>query len=452
MQEQDKDIWTYEENGTRYEICYTPESIRHPAKMFIPMCREIIKRYTKPGDLVLDCMAGIGTTIIEGMLLSRNVIGVEYEQKFVDMAQANIDKTNKQMGFMKGLGIGKIVKGDSRELVKVLGGVWAENIIFSPPFADKVASQDKKWLKERVGMKGGQADEQEYSDNKEDNGNIANLKYNPLEKGGENITASGELPFSNVTMEKPASDKWQGPDFTQQVYSTDKEDKNQIANLKYADNGVDNAIVTSPPFANTLGTNQTGEGTSTYKQTGFANTVPYSQTKDNIGNMPYKADSIITSPPYGHESYKTKEQQAGHDSQCGEDKFGYAENYSDDLNNCGNYSGQTYLDAMLVIYQQCFAVLKNEGSMILVTKNFTRAGKEVRLDTDTIKLCEMAGFEYVTRHYRKIKNPSFWIQNAIIKWKKKYPDIPPPYPMFEDVLVFKKRKHEDAERERELIQ
>ncbi len=84
-----KDIWKFKLVGKRNKICYTEESIRHPAKMELNMCRQIIKLYSKKGDLILDPMAGIGTTIIEGILLGRNVIGIEYEQKFCDMANQN---------------------------------------------------------------------------------------------------------------------------------------------------------------------------------------------------------------------------------------------------------------------------------------------------------------------------------------------------------------------------
>ena len=80
-----KDIWEFNDYGKRNLICYTSESIRHPAKMELSLCREIIKRYSKLGDTILDPMAGIGTTIIEGMLLGRNVIGIECEQEIMNI-------------------------------------------------------------------------------------------------------------------------------------------------------------------------------------------------------------------------------------------------------------------------------------------------------------------------------------------------------------------------------
>jgi len=48
---QDKDVWIFEEYSKRNEICYTKESIRHPAKGHLQMFREIIKRYSKKADI-----------------------------------------------------------------------------------------------------------------------------------------------------------------------------------------------------------------------------------------------------------------------------------------------------------------------------------------------------------------------------------------------------------------
>lgn len=115
-----KDIWKFKEVSKRNEICYTSESIRHPAKMHLQMCREIIKLYSKKGDLILDCMGGIGTTLIEGVLLGRNVIMVEYESKFCKMAEDNLKRVNKNCSYFKSLGKGQVIKGDSRQLSDLL--------------------------------------------------------------------------------------------------------------------------------------------------------------------------------------------------------------------------------------------------------------------------------------------------------------------------------------------
>ncbi len=53
---------------------YLPESNRHPAKMLPALPRR--ETYGDPGDLVVDPMCGIGTTLVEAASLGRHAIGV----------------------------------------------------------------------------------------------------------------------------------------------------------------------------------------------------------------------------------------------------------------------------------------------------------------------------------------------------------------------------------------
>jgi len=55
-----------------------------------------ISTYTEPGDLVLDPMAGIGSTLIEAMHLGRDAIGVEYEQQWATWARLNLEHATSQ--------------------------------------------------------------------------------------------------------------------------------------------------------------------------------------------------------------------------------------------------------------------------------------------------------------------------------------------------------------------
>lgn len=90
----------------------------------------------------------------------------------------------------------------------------------------------------------------------------------------------------------------------------------------------------------------------------------------------------------------------------------------------------TYLEAMLQIYHECFKVLKPNGYMILITKNFIRNKHVVRLDLDTIKLCEKAGFILEDRWYRKMQSYSFWVTLYYKKYGLRVE--------YEDILVFRK--------------
>ena len=108
------------------------------------------------------------------------------------------------------------------------------------------------------------------------------------------------------------------------------------------------------------------------------------------------------------------------------------EDYIKSQENIGNLKGQTYLFAMLEVYQGCYRVLKSPSLMCLVTKNFIRNKQEIRLDLDTIKLCEQAGFGLIERHYRKLTSQSFWR----VIYAQRYPTAP--ILDKEDILIFRK--------------
>jgi modification methylase len=61
---------------------------QHPAKMRPSLARAILQIFGE--SPVLDPMAGIGTTLVEAMLLGMNAVGVEFESKFADQANSNI--------------------------------------------------------------------------------------------------------------------------------------------------------------------------------------------------------------------------------------------------------------------------------------------------------------------------------------------------------------------------
>lgn len=214
-------------------------------------------------------------------------------------------------------------------------------------------------------------------------------------------------------------------------------DKGNIANLKY---GEIDKIITSPPYEDKVAAADLEFYKKKCIQTGRNPNSPHAQ---GISSYTDKIDHIITSPPYeGSLTGSSDEDRAKEfermralglkiNPNSADQKVRGAE-YSDDKSNIGNLKSQSYLDAMKIVYSECFKVLKPGGLMILVTKNFIRNQKEIRLDLDTIKLCEQSGFTFLDRWYRKLHAQSFWR----IIYKKKFPDAPSLD--FEDVLVFKK--------------
>ncbi|SQD94261.1 Putative RNA methylase (fragment) [Parafrankia sp. Ea1.12] len=80
--------------------------------MLPALARHIITTFTKPGDLVVDPMCGIGTTLVEAAHLGRHALGIEYEPRW-----ATIGRTNATLAHTQGAtGTIQLITGDSRRL------------------------------------------------------------------------------------------------------------------------------------------------------------------------------------------------------------------------------------------------------------------------------------------------------------------------------------------------
>jgi tRNA1(Val) A37 N6-methylase TrmN6 len=112
---------------------YTPESMTHPGKMLPAIARYAIRTYTTPGDVVLDPMAGIGTTLVEAMRLGRRGVGVEFEPEWVAKAADNIRRSE----LAGAPGRAEIYAGDSTVLPSLLPANLRGQValvITSPPY------------------------------------------------------------------------------------------------------------------------------------------------------------------------------------------------------------------------------------------------------------------------------------------------------------------------------
>ena len=65
-------------------------NIFHPTQKPLELFEYLIKTYTNEGDLVLDNCIGSGTTAVACKQLNRNFIGIEKEQKYVDIANKRL--------------------------------------------------------------------------------------------------------------------------------------------------------------------------------------------------------------------------------------------------------------------------------------------------------------------------------------------------------------------------
>jgi modification methylase len=116
---------------------YVPESIAHPAKMLPELARRAVGAYSAPGDIVLDPMCGIGTTLVEAMHLGRNAFGIEYEPRWAELAEANLALAEA----FGASGTGDIRRGDARDVGSLVPASLRGRIalvLTSPPYGSSV--------------------------------------------------------------------------------------------------------------------------------------------------------------------------------------------------------------------------------------------------------------------------------------------------------------------------
>ena len=141
-------LWPVAQVSAQYQRAghYDAECSEHPAKMIPELARRIIAEYSMPGDLVLDPLAGIGTTLVEAARLGRRALGVEVEERWVELARRNLDATLE--GTTRSLA--EIRIGDARSLdtllVEAAGTI--DLVCTSPPYGVDAGVIDKPgWLK-----------------------------------------------------------------------------------------------------------------------------------------------------------------------------------------------------------------------------------------------------------------------------------------------------------------
>jgi DNA modification methylase len=96
--------------------------------------RNVILRYSDPGDVVLDYFCGAGTTGIECKLLGRNFIGLDINPHAVALAEENITAASTGL-FDNGYATTELRVGDARYLSSITAGS-VDLICAHPPYAD----------------------------------------------------------------------------------------------------------------------------------------------------------------------------------------------------------------------------------------------------------------------------------------------------------------------------
>jgi len=117
-------VWSFPDRGNwathngKYRGNWSP---------YIP--RNLILRYSKEGDTILDQFAGSGTTLIEAKLLNRNCIGVDINPASLELCHKNINFHHENCGQVI------IKQGDARNL-SFVNNKSIDFICTHPPYAN----------------------------------------------------------------------------------------------------------------------------------------------------------------------------------------------------------------------------------------------------------------------------------------------------------------------------
>jgi tRNA G10 N-methylase Trm11 len=212
------------------------------------------------------------------------------------------------------------------------------------------------------------------------------------------------------------------------------------------------SIVFSPPYAGSLSAKKnTKSFMSREERLRWAAGEPlekrgmnYGPSPGNIGNVSNYGEevfeSIVFSPPYREANRGGGIAKRGYEGKHGRDeglKDRCDRPLSSDKNNIGNVVyGSTYLGEMFKIYLECYKVLKPGRFMVVVVKDIRRKGCTIPLGADTIRLCQLAGFDCFEVIVNMMYFPSFWMLHHAIKAQKG--GQPMALKIHEYVLVFRK--------------
>lgn len=408
----------------KWKNLFPKKSIEFPAKANLNLVQFLIEEFTERGDTVLDVMCGTASTCVMASLAGRHGVGVELEKKYVEWALEAKRRTEATLGEKGEI---KIIQGDSRELSKVLGMV--DSIITSPPYAETIQRVGGSSHLEHVGVS--TKTSREYSSNPENIGNLPSGNVDAV------ITSP---PYSESRTEMGGEKGKRGGDSKFRVKKdyVNPEEENNISRLPH---GNIDAVITSPPYEGILSGDKDGPGATSIKNPhGFKASSQPTYTEEKTWTEKHKIDAVITSPPYADQEVgkairpnrwaKIKDREGFKGRKAW--KEGEPSHYSNSKNNIGNLKKENYFEAMQKVYEESWKVLKPNGRIIIILKNFIRNKAVVDLVYDSYRLLGHVGFKLEKVYKLKLKNESFW---RILN-RRKYPGTPKLG--HEYVLVFSK--------------
>jgi DNA modification methylase len=126
--------------------------LRHPAKFPESLAMEFITFFTKANQVVLDPMAGTGSTLVAALRTRRHAYGIELNPVYAEIAnQWLIEEKNNLRQSAEGLQ-SEMITGDAAELVNIVSSheiPAIDYVLTSPPYWDMLHAHGAATQKKR---------------------------------------------------------------------------------------------------------------------------------------------------------------------------------------------------------------------------------------------------------------------------------------------------------------
>lgn len=335
------------------------DAYSHPAKMSPALAFRIIEHLQELGVLkrnsvILDPMAGVGTTNICAALKGYKTLSIELEGKFVELQKKNREYVERKTYRKLDWGI---IQGDARNLSEILAS--RENVgVMSPPFGPNLTGGHA--LEQEMRPNRSYRLDESYSDNPANIGNLKDVVGITSPPYASDATSGGGIDWEKAGRPdrlKPSEARHNVQGLNPEGYGSGPEN---IGNLPDPLIGI-----TSPPFEDSLARRD-----FSYEQAKRMVMAMYTKHGRSFSeaDMEYQINLLLK---------RASRDYVGSEGQIGQEQ------------------GETYLSAMLQVYQGCCKVCSH---LVVVIKDPTRDGKIRRLGRDTCKLLRLAGFEIFDYH------------------------------------------------------
>ncbi len=145
FREEQNTVWSFKNRGN-----WATHSGEYRGNWSPCIPRNVILKYSKPGETVLDYFCGAGTTAVECKLLGRKCIAFDVNDKAIELAKANVtfDIESQQLAFVDDKSHLQVYEpelfvGDARDLSS-LPGDSVDLICAHPPYANIIHYTDSQ--------------------------------------------------------------------------------------------------------------------------------------------------------------------------------------------------------------------------------------------------------------------------------------------------------------------